>query len=42
MRNGDRTDWLAFMLVIAIFAALLAAIIGLGTDAPIPVLDRFK
>lgn len=42
MRDGDRTDWLAFVLVIAIFAALMTAIIGLGTDTPIPLLDRFK
>jgi len=42
MRNGDRSDWLALVLVVAVFAALMVAIVGLGTDTPIPLLDRFK
>lgn len=42
MRDGDRSDWLAFVLVIAIFAALMTAIIGLGTGTDIPFLDRLQ
>ncbi len=42
MRDGDRSDLLAFVLVIAVFGALMIAIIGLGTDTPIPFLDRLK
>lgn len=42
MRDGDRSDLLAFVLVIAVFGALMIAIIGLGTDTQIPFLDRLQ
>lgn len=36
----DRTDWLAFLLVLLIFAALLAALMSVATGSHLPLIDR--
>ena len=39
MHDSDRSDWLAFLIILVVFAALMAIIISLGTDTPLPFFD---
>ncbi len=40
MHQKERSDFWAFVLVLLVFAALVYALLGLGTDAPLPFIDR--
>jgi uncharacterized membrane protein YhaH (DUF805 family) len=36
MPDRDRSDWMAFVLVVLVFAALLAGLLVIGTDLELP------
>ena len=40
VHEKDHTDWLALLVIAAVFAALLVALLSLGLGVPIPYIDR--
>lgn len=40
MHQKDRTDWLAYILVLLIFAALVAALTGIASGNKLPFLGN--
>ncbi len=40
VHQKDRTDWLAALIMVVVFAALLVALLGLGLGVPIPFIDK--
>jgi hypothetical protein len=39
VHQKDRTDWMAFVLIVLVFAGLLAGILAIGTDLELPFLN---
>jgi hypothetical protein len=40
VHQKDRTDWMALILILAVFAALLIGILAIGTDLELTFLNR--